>query len=165
MESLNKVFAVLNSTEAVRGKNLEIAPTGLPYRAMSARGSLDGRLIRFDEAMLDAPAVRIVATGHVDVDTHKLSVDAMVAPLQTATTILDRFPLLGKIFGGSVLAVPVQIGGTLKDPIVVPLGPGAIAKRLTDIFGNVLKLPIDVITIAAPSTAPPGESPSAKDSK
>jgi uncharacterized protein YhdP len=165
MDALNKTFALLNSTEAVRGKNLEIAPAGLPYRTMSARGSLDGKLIHFEEAMLDAPAVRIVATGHVDINTYKLSVDAMVAPLQTATTILDRLPLLNRIFGGSVLAVPVQVAGTLKNPIVVPLGPGAVVRRLTDIFGNVLKLPADAIKIVAPSTTPQGESPAGKDLK
>ncbi len=165
MDALNQAFALLNSTEAVRGKNLEIAPAGLPYRTMSARGSLDGKLIHIDEAILDAPAVRIVATGDVDIGNHKLSVDAMVAPLQTATTILDRLPLLSRIFGGSVLAVPVQVGGTVENPIVVPLGPGAVVKRLTDIFGNVLKLPIDAITIVAPGTASPGGSPSGKDVK
>ncbi|MGQ0578236.1 MAG: hypothetical protein ACT4PQ_04915 [Betaproteobacteria bacterium] len=163
MDAINKAFALLNSTEAVRGKPLEIAPGGLPYRTMSARGSLDGKLIHFDEAMLDAPAVRIVAAGNVDINTYKLSIDAMVAPLQTATTILDRFPLLGRIFGGSVLAVPVQISGTLKNPIVVPLGPGAVVKRFTDIIGNTLKLPVDAITIIAPSTASPGASTPGKD--
>ncbi len=165
LDTLNKVFALLNLTEAVRGKNLEFEPTGLPYRTMSARGTLDGKLIRFEEAMLDAPTVRIVATGHVDINTEKLSVDAMVAPLQTANAILDHVPLLNKIFSGSVLAVPVKVTGTLKDPIVVPLGPGAVVKRLTDIIGNVLKLPADAIKIVSPSTELQGESPSGKDLK
>jgi hypothetical protein len=74
-------------------------------------------------------------------------------------------PLLNRIFGGSVLAVPVQISGTLKDPIVVPLGPGAVARRLTDIIGNVLKLPADAITIITPDTESQGKGPPGKEPK
>jgi uncharacterized protein YhdP len=162
---LNRVFELLNVTEAVRGKNLEIGAGGLPYRTMSVRGTREGKVLRFEEMTLDAPAVQIAAVGRIDTDTGKLSFDAMVAPLQTANYILEHMPLLNRIFGGSVLAVPVQISGTLKDPIVVPLGPGAVARRLTDIIGNVLKLPADAITIISPGTESQGKSPSEKELK
>ncbi|MGH8693789.1 MAG: AsmA-like C-terminal domain-containing protein, partial [Burkholderiales bacterium] len=165
MDTLNKIFGVLNVTEAVRGKNLEIAPVGMPYRTMSARGTLDGKLIHFEEAMLDAPTVWVAATGDVDINTDKVSVDVLVAPLQTANAILDYVPLLNRIFGGSVLAVPVRVTGTLKHPIVVPLGPGAVVRHLTDIIGNVLKLPVDAITIIAPKAQSSDGSPPADVSK
>jgi hypothetical protein len=115
--------------------------------------------------MLDAPTVKIVAAGNVDINTDKLSVDVLVAPLQSANYILEHVPLLTRIFGGSVLAVPVRVTGTLKNPIVVPLGPGAVTRRLTDIVGNVLKLPADAIKIVTPNTASQGESTSGKDLK
>jgi len=108
--------------------------------------------------MLDAPVVQIAAVGQLDTGTDKLSFDVMVAPLQTANYILERMPLLNRIFGGSVLAVPVRVTGTLTNPIVVPLGPGAVARRLTDIIGNVLKLPADAITIISPGTESQGKS-------
>jgi len=132
---------------------------------MSVRGTRAGKVLRFEEVMLDAPVVQIAAVGRIDTDTGKLAFDAMVAPLQTANYILEHMPLLNRIFGGSVLAVPVQISGTLKDPIVVPLGPGAVARRLTDIIGNVLKLPADAITIISPGTESQGKSPSEKELK
>ncbi len=165
LDSLNKIFSVLNLTEAARGQNLEISSGGLPYRTMSARGTLDGKLIHLEEATLDAPTVRVAATGRIDLNTEKLSLDVLVAPLQTANAILDYVPFLDRIFGGSVLALPVGVTGTLKNPIIVPLGPGAVTSRLTDIIGNVLKLPVDAVKIVTPSTASPGESPSGKDLK
>jgi len=155
---LQRVFELLNVTEAVRGEKLEMGSDGLPYRTMSVRGTREGKSLRFEEMMLDAPVVQIVAAGQIDTDTGKMSFDAMVAPLQTANYILEHLPLLNRIFGGSVLAVPVQISGTLKDPIVVPLGPGAVARRLTDIIGNVLKLPAEAITIITPGTESQGKS-------
>jgi len=165
LETLNKIFSVLNLTEAVRGKDLEFAATGLPYRTMSARGALHGKLVHFEEAMLDAPSVSIVAAGNVDINTENLAIDVLVAPLQSVNYILEHVPFLSKIFGGAALAVPVRVTGTLKNPIVVPLGPGAVARRFTDVIGNVLKLPADAIKIVAPNTASQGESPAGKDLK
>ncbi|HKQ24876.1 MAG TPA: AsmA-like C-terminal domain-containing protein [Burkholderiales bacterium] len=156
---LQRVFELLNVTEAVRGEKLELGLTGLPYRTMSVRGAREGKVLRFEEMTLDAPVVQIVASGRIDTDTDKLSFDVLVAPLQTANYVLEHIPLLNKIFGGSVLAVPVQVSGTLTNPVVVPLGPGAVARRLTDIIGNVLKLPADAITIISPGTKSQGKSP------
>jgi len=151
-ETLNKVFSFLNVTEAVRGKRLAVTATGLPYRIARVKGALAGKAIHFDEVMLDAPTVHVAATGRVDVGTGKLAMDVMVAPLQTANAIVDKIPLLGRIFGGSVLALPVQVIGTMEDPIIVPLGPGAVAARLTSIIANTLRLPVDAIRTLAPNT-------------
>lgn len=158
LDALNKVFDLLNVTEVVRGKKLQLGSTGLPYRTISARGKREDRVIQFDEVILDAPSVQIVAAGRVDIDTSRLSADVMVAPLQTANYVLQHMPLMNRIFGGSVLAVPVQVSGTLTNPIVVPLGPGAVARRLTDVFGNVLKLPVDAIRIFSPGTGSQDEN-------
>jgi len=100
--------------------------------------------------MLDAPTVHVAATGRIDTDTGNLAMDVMVAPLQTANAILDKIPLLGRIFGGSVLALPIQVAGTMEDPIIVPLGPGAVATRMTSIMANTLRLPFDAIKIFSP---------------
>jgi len=162
---LNRVFELLNLTEVVRGKNLEFGPAGFPYRTLSARGTREGKVLRFDEMMLDAPVVQIAAVGQIDTGTGKMSFDVMVAPLQTANYILEHMPLLNRIFGGSVLAVPVRVTGTWKDPIVVPLGPGAVARRLTDIIGNVLKLPVEAITIITPDIESQGKSAPEKELK
>ena len=119
-----------------------------------------------EEATLDAPTVRVAATGRIDLNTEKLSLDVLVAPLQTANAILDYVPFLDRIFGGSVLALPVGVTGTLKNPIILPSGSRRRHEsRLTDIIGNVLKLPVDAVKIVTPSTASPGESPSGKDLK
>jgi hypothetical protein len=156
---------VLNLTEELRGKDLEIAATGLPYKTMSARGALDGELIHFEEAVLDAPSVNIVAAGSIAIHTENLAVDVLVAPLQTVNYVMERVPFLTRIFGGAALAVPVRVTGTLKNPIVVPLGPGAVARRFTEVIGNVLKLPVDAIRIVTPGAASKGESPAGKDQK
>ncbi len=157
-DTLNRVFAVLNVTEAIRGKNLAVAAKGLPYRIFRAKATVAGKALDFDEALLDAPTVRVVATGRVDVGTGKLAMDVLVAPLQTANAILDKIPLLDRIFGGSVLALPVGVRGTMESPIIIPLGPGAVATRLTSIFANTLRLPFDAIKIFTPKADDGGKT-------
>jgi hypothetical protein len=49
------------------------------------------------------------------------------------------------IFGGSILALPVHVGGTFEKPLVVPLGAKAVSSRLFDILGNTVKLPTKLI--------------------
>lgn len=159
-DTLNRVFSFLNVTELVRGQNLGATGKGLPYRSIQVKGTLSGKALHFEEIAMDAPSVHIVAAGRADYGTGKLAVDVLVAPLQTANVVLDNLPLIKRIFGGTVLALPVQVLGTLQDPIVVPLGPGAIASRMTSIIANTLRLPFDAITVFSPSTVPaPGGAP------
>ncbi|HYJ17984.1 MAG TPA: AsmA-like C-terminal domain-containing protein, partial [Burkholderiales bacterium] len=151
-DALNRIFSHLNVTELVRGEKLGATGKGLPFRTAKARGTLAGTAIHIEEFDLDAPAVHIVATGHMDYGNDKLGMYVLVAPLQTANVVVDHIPLINRIFGGAVLALPVQVLGTLKNPIVVPLGPGAVASRLTSIFANTMRLPIDAVKVFSPKT-------------
>jgi hypothetical protein len=87
--------------------------------------------------------------------------DVLVAPLQTANAFVDKIPIVKRIFGGTVLALPVQVLGTVQNPIVVPLGPGAVASRMTSIIANTLRLPIDAVKVLSPN-APAAPGPGAK---
>ena len=150
-DTLNRVFGVLNVTEIARGKQLALSEKGMRYRVVNAKGTLQGKVIHFDEFTLDAPTVYLAATGQVDYGNGKMAMDVMVAPLQTANAVIDKIPLLNRIFGGVVLALPVQIAGTVQHPIVVPLGPGAVATRMKNIIANTFKLPFDAIKVFSPN--------------
>ncbi|HEX7811650.1 MAG TPA: AsmA-like C-terminal domain-containing protein [Burkholderiales bacterium] len=155
---LNRIFAFLNVTELVRGQKLGVGQ-GLPYRSARVTGSFAGTAVHIKEADLDGPTVHIVTTGRIDYGSGALGMDVLVAPLQTANAVVDRIPIIKRIFGGTVLALPVQVLGTVQNPIVVPLGPGAVASRMTSIIANTLRLPIDAVKVLspnAPATQEPG---------
>jgi hypothetical protein len=65
-----------------------------------------------------------------------------------------------------LIAVPVQVRGTIDKPIVVPLGPAAVGSRLLDIMGNTLKLPGQAINLVSPPATqtqqPAAPNPSAR---
>ena len=65
----------------------------------------------------------------------------LIAPLTTVERIIGVIPLVGDVFGGAMVALPVAVNGDIRDPIIVPLGPRAITDQLLGIFERTLKLP------------------------
>jgi hypothetical protein len=55
--------------------------------------------------------------------------------------VVGAIPLLGDVFGGTMVALPVSVNGDIRDPTVVPLGPRAVTDQLVGIFERALKLP------------------------
>ena len=53
--------------------------------------------------------------------------------------------MVGYIVGGAFTSVPVGVSGDIRDPLVLPLGPGAITSELVGIFERTLKLPVKLI--------------------
>ena len=145
-DTLTKVFDLLNVTEVVHGTLPDLKTKGMAYRSASIKGRIAGQTAHFDEAVLDATGVKIAAQGSANYGTRKVDVNVLVAPLQTANRFLDKLPIIGRIFGGTVLALPVRVGGTFEKPIIIPLGARAVASRLVDIIANTVKLPVDLVT-------------------
>jgi hypothetical protein len=114
---------------------------GFPFRTMNARGSFKGGAFLVEEAAFDSDALNLAATGRVDL----LGADSRLTVLVGLLTGIDRvagaIPIVGDIFGGSLTALPVEVSGDIRDPLVVPLGPRAISKRLLEILGNTAKVP------------------------
>jgi hypothetical protein len=153
-ETLARVFALLNVTEAVRGKLPDLHQTGLGYERAMGKGRIEGRVWHIDEAVLDAESVKVVAEGKVNFSDRRINANVLVAPFKTIDFVVSKIPIIGKILGGTLLAVPVSVTGTLDNPVVVPLGPQAVASRLIDIIANTVKVPADLIRTVSPPPAP-----------
>jgi len=158
-EALAEVVDTVNESGAVKTTLPAITESGLQYKAASAKGSFDLHTLRLDEAVLDIDLAKIVAQGSVDIDTRRIDATVLVAPFKRINKIIGKLPILGRIFGGSLLAVPVGVSGTIDAPVVVPLSPVAVTTRVLDIFTNTLKLPADLVNTVSPeaekSTTPP----------
>jgi hypothetical protein len=131
-------------------------------KALVSRLKRKRQTVHFEQAMLDASALQLAAHGKIDYATGAMNMDVLVAPLQTANWLLSYIPGLRTIFGGTILALPVHVGGTIDKPVVIPLGARAVGSRLIGILSNTLKLPSDLINVkstdtgaSAPSTTKP----------
>ncbi len=162
-EALALLLRLVNLPEVVRGQVQELGTLGMGYRSATVSGRLQGRVVRVEEAILDAEGIKVVAEGTVDTRSGALAANVLTAPLQTANWLVDKIPLVRRIFGGTVLAVPAQVIGTVKNPVVVPLGPRAVGSRATQLLANTLRLPVDVLKMLEPKTATPGGASAGAD--
>jgi len=121
---------------------------GFPYRTITASGHFEeGRFI-VEESAFQSDAVGLAATGWVSVIDYQSRLSVLVAPFGRIDRLVRGVPLLGYIIGGALTSVPVGVSGDIRDPVVVPLGPGAITSELVGIFERTLKLPGKLITPA-----------------
>jgi len=157
-DTLASVLKVVNLSEAVHGALPDLSKAGLDYKSAHVQGRLQGRKIFLSEMGFDAPVVTIAAHGNIDLVTGGLDGDMLVAPFKASTSLLSYIPILRTMFGGMLIAIPVHVGGTLDNPIVVPLGPQAVASRLVDIMGNTIRLPGEAIKLVSPGGGGTGQS-------
>jgi AsmA-like C-terminal region/AsmA family len=139
-----KKFALIGNLLAFRGiASLEdmAKADGFPYRRMMARGHFTGGRFMLEEGFFDSNAARLAASGHVDLLGENSHLSVLIAPLTTVERIVGAIPLIGDVFGGTMVALPVAVHGDIRDPVIVPLGPRAITDQLLGIFERTLKLP------------------------
>ncbi len=114
---------------------------GFPYRSMTARGHFERGGFLVEEGFFDSDAVRLAASGRIDLLGADSRLTVLVGLLTSVERVVGSIPLLGDVFGGTMLALPVSVTGDIRNPSVVPLGPRAVSDQLLGIFERTLKLP------------------------
>ena len=147
-----KKFALLGNILAFRGiasvENMK--SDGFPYRRMSARGHFAGGEFRLEEGFFDSNAARLAASGRIDLLGPNSQLTVLIAPLTTVERVVGAVPLLGDVFGGTMVALPIAVHGDIRDPRILPLGPRAVTDQLLGIFERTLKLPGKLVVPAEP---------------
>jgi hypothetical protein len=108
---------------------------------MTAKGHFADGQFRLEEGFFDSSAARLAASGHIDLLGADSHLSVLIAPLTSVERIVGAIPLLGDVFGGTMVALPIAVSGDIRDPLIVPLGPRAITDQLLGIFERTLKLP------------------------
>ena len=154
METLSKILSLLNVTEIFAGRLPDFHTEGLPYDTARIQGRIeDGRMV-FSQLVVDGPTMKLFGEGNIALGNGVMDLTMLVAPLKTVDRLVDKVPVINKILGGSLVSIPVKIRGDVKNPQVVPLGPGAIGTRLLDIMKNTTQLPFEIIRPILPTKKP-----------
>jgi hypothetical protein len=152
---LAKVLAFVNVTEVFRGKTVDLAEKGLPYDVTEAKVHVeDGKLV-LTEGLIMGPSVEMACTGTVHLMEKSYDLTFLVAPLKTVDSLAKRIPLLGRILGGTIVSIPVQVSGPWSNPTITPLPASAVGSRLLGIMKRTLELPVEVM-----ESLPSGETKS-----
>ena len=148
---LANILSAKSVTELFKEDALKFDETGFPYRTLTLKGHFDqGRYI-VDESAFRSPAIGLAATGWIDT-TYESRLTVLVAPFSRVSDLVRKIPVVGYVVGDTFTSVPVGLSGDIRDPLVVPLGPGAVTSDLLGIFERTLKLPGKLVV--APSAEP-----------
>ena len=129
---------------------------GFPYRELSVDAHLGGGSVYIDESAFLSDALGLVATGSIDIPDPKAQLTVLVAPFGQVDKLLGKIPVVGYLTGGSLISLPVQVSGDIRDPLVVPLDPRAIASRVFGVFERTFKLPEHLLAPAGQSAPASG---------
>ena len=152
---LEKVLAVISVGYGSWNILSDLTDDGLPYNTIDAKGDLrEGKLV-LTEATMDAPSMKMVAEGTVDVMRGTIDVTLLAAPLKTADSVVSRIPVFGNVVGGSLLTIPVKVKGPLQDPSVTPLDPSEVGNGLLRVMTRIVKLPLRLLDPFLPGSGKP----------
>jgi hypothetical protein len=122
---------------------------GFAYRSLTTKGRFKDGEFLLEEGFFDSDAARLAASGRVDLHGNDTRLTVLVGLLTTVDRVVGAIPLIGDIFGGTMVALPVSVSGDIRDPQVIPLGPRAVTDQLLGIFERTLKLPGKLVAPAA----------------
>jgi hypothetical protein len=144
---LQRVFAFLNVSNSLRGRLPDLTKKEFVYDSMTSKTTIqDGKII-FEESVIDSPAMEIVSRGYVDYIAKKIDMTVLVAPFKTIDWMVKKIPIVRKILGGTLIAVPVKVTGDLADPKVLPMSASAVGSSLLDAVKRTAKLPFELMEV------------------
>jgi uncharacterized protein involved in outer membrane biogenesis len=138
---IGNILSMKNVVALAEQGGPKLGSEGFPFRQLSARGRFEKGTFVLEEGVFHSNAVGLGATGWISLADYQSNLTVLVAPLALLDEAVRKLPVLGYIAGGSFTSLPVSVRGDIRDPTVVPLGPGAITKDLMGIFTRTLSLP------------------------
>lgn len=151
---LGNILSMKGVSDMLKEGESKVDSKGFPYRSLSAKGHFAGGRFIIDESAFNSSAVGLAATGWVSLTDYDSRLSVLVAPFARVDRLARSVPILGYIVGGALTSIPVGVSGDIRDPLVVPLGPGAVTSELMGIFERTIKLPGKLV----PSEGAPAES-------
>ena len=144
---LQRVFAFLNVTNSLKGQLPDLTEKEFVYDSMTSKTTIqDGKII-FEESVIDSPSMEIVSKGYVDYMKKKIDVTVLVAPFKTIDWVVKKIPLVRRILGGTLIAVPVKVTGDLADPKVLPMSASAVGSSLFGVMKRTVALPFELMEV------------------
>lgn len=148
---IGNILSMRNIVALAEQGGPKLAAEGFPFRQLSAKGHFKDGYFMLDEGVFYSNAIGLGANGWISLSDYQSRLTVLVAPLALLTETIRKLPLLGYVIGGTFTSLPVAVSGDIRDPLVVPLGPGAITQDLLGVLGRAISLPSQL----APAAPPP----------
>ena len=149
---LEATFDYLNKTGDFNVAFPDLDRESFPFRLIRSRGRVEGTTLVNDELIIQSSLFTITGNGRIDVERKEIDAKGLVSVLMPGDSIIKRIPIVGSIFGGSIVGIPVRITGSLEHPDVTYLSPADVGAELVNIPMRILGLPLEAIKLFTPNS-------------
>lgn len=143
---LGNILSMGNIASLMKPDGPKLDAQGFPYRKLIVGGRFEQGRFVVEEGAFHSDALGLAANGWIALDEPESRLTVLVAPFSRLDDLVRKVPIVGYIVGGTFTSVPVGVSGDIRDPRVVPLGPGAVTSEVLGIFERTLKLPARLVT-------------------
>jgi hypothetical protein len=150
---IDATFDHLNATGDFNVVFPDLDRETFPYRSISARGSIEGQTLLFDEAIIQASWLTMTGQGKVNLEDRVIDGKGLVSVQAPGAQVTKKIPIIGSILGGSVVGIPVRLTGSYDRPNVSYLSPAALGTEIINMPLRILGLPLEALRLFAPSSA------------
>ena len=160
--ALSKMLNLLNLPQLLSGQVPDLSSKGLAFDAITATLVIEKGIMTIEEFSLNSPVMKIAGAGRYDIPSDDIDVVMAVSPLGSYENILNKIPVLNKIFAGGdqrrgILTALFEVKGRLNDPEVTMMPGESVTSGLTglgelafDILKNTIMLPKELIAPTTP---------------
>ena len=149
VNTLYKMFSVLNMSQLLKFKLPNMTADGMPYNSITATLLLTNGIMTSKDFYIDSEAINILAMGSMDIIKEKIDLKVGLQPLQTLDKIVSRIPVVGWILTDEdrrFITVYFEVKGPVEDPEVKAIPVRELSAEGLDMIKRVFKLPQKLIT-------------------
>jgi hypothetical protein len=147
---IDATFDYLNATGDFKVGFPDLDRHTFPYRLIAVKGKIQGESLVGDEIIVQSSLVNLSGTGNVNLAEKTIEAKGLVAVLKPVDEVIGRIPVISSIWGGSLLAIPVRVTGSLGRPAVRYLPPADVGAELLAIPVRILGIPIGAMRLFVP---------------
>lgn len=144
------ILEVLNVTEVVRGRLPKLSTSGLSCHTIKIVGKFGEGKLHLDEIHMDGETLDLAGSGFIDLEQSTLHVELLAAPFKTVDSVIKYIPGVNYLMGGSLVAIPLSITGSLENPKVVVMSASSVSKSLLNLGARSLNLPFKLLESILP---------------
>jgi AsmA-like C-terminal region len=148
---VDATFDYLNATGDFKIAFPDLDKEMFRYSLLNAKGSIDGETLVADEIIVESPLLNLSGQGKIDLARKQINGKGLIAVLKPVNDVISRIPLIGSLFGGSFLGIPVRVTGSLERPEVTYLSPKDVGTELLHLPMRILGLPLEAIKLFTPT--------------
>jgi hypothetical protein len=151
---IDATFDYLNATGDFKVAFPDLDRETFPYRLVGVKGRFEGEVLIGDEINVQSQLLNLSGKGEVNLARKQIDGKGLIAVLRPVDEVISRIPLVGSIFGGSLVGIPVRVTGSLDRPQVNYLSPADVGTELLNIPTRILGIPMEAIRVFAPTDKP-----------